>query len=376
MNVENRGMTLRSNPYTWVDGANIDIDRAFLRQAVGKMRAPVIRELMFHATLQATGVTATLLAKDAHKVFARIQVADRGGLLYDCAGSTARLIEQMEVGAAYQEPNDGTALASAGTTATFDTFARVIFDVEKATRGSDFALPLNHLFDGGKLTVRCGTPPGCTMTGATIRVYADVHDEREPEMKSRMVWRERSITKAEDDYSIGGSLRAAFITSILSTTGYTALDTETATITSKTLEMFDLDQIIFQQAYKRLIGHNQARIKAGDSVDGFLNSLTAPDALAIRTPSVGQKTGKMEDLNTLHLKLVTAPTSGALVTCHIEDRNADLAAEWMGYDTVNELVTDFTERGRVAAKGKSDKRATVWNPKLVRRLPGVISSED
>jgi hypothetical protein len=367
VNLENRGMILRSNPFTWADGAMIDIDRNFLREAQGKMRAPVVRELMFHAQLQVTGVTATLLAKDAHKVFNRIQVGDRGGLLYDCSGSTARIIEQLELGAKADEPNGGVALASAATTAVYDVFARVIFDVERAHRGADTAVPLNHFFDGGRIAVRCGTPPGCTMTGATIRVYADVHDEREPELKSRMVWKEFATTKAEDNYTIGGSLRAAFLTSNLATTGHTALDAETATITSKTLNYFDLDQNIFRQMYKRLA-------KNPSSVDAFLNSLTAPDALAVRVPSPGQHIGKMEDLNTLHLKLVSAPTSGVLVSCVIEDRNADLAAETMGYEAVNDLLHDFTARGRVAAKGKSTKQATTWNPRLVRRLPGVISS--
>lgn len=375
MNVENRGMTLRSNPYTWVNNSNLEIDRSFLKQAIGKMRAPVIRELIFHARLQVTGVTATLLAKDAHKVFQRITVGDRGGLLFDCSGAVARLIEQMEIGAGYQEPNNGTALASAATTDVYDVFSRVIFDVEKAHRGADTALPLNHLFDGGKLTVRCGTPPGCTMTGATIRVYAEVHEEREPEAKTRMSWRERAISKAEDDYSIGGSLRAAFITSVLDTTGHTALDTETATITSKTLEMFDLDQAILQQIYKRLVGHNQARIIAGDSVDGFLNSLTAPDAIALRVPSKGQHIGKMEDLQTLHLKLVSAPTGGVLVTCQLEDRNVDLARETMGFETMEDYASAVAEMGAVAAKGKSNKAAGLWPAKLARRMPLVLNGE-
>lgn len=374
MQIEDKGLLLRSNPFTWADGAFIDIDRNFLKEATGKMRAPVVRELMFHASLQVTGVTATLLSKDAHKVFNRIQVADRGGMLFDCSGSTARIIEQLEIGAGYAEPNDGTALASAATSATYDVFSRVIFDTEKSHRGADTALPLNHLFDGGAIRVRCGTPPGCTMTGATIRCYATVHDEREPELKSRQVWQEFSITKAEDNYSIGGSLRAAFITSNLTTTGHTALDTEVATITSKTLNMFDLDENIFLQEYRRLHGAGRARIAAGDSVDAFLNSLSGPDALALLTPSRGQHIGKMPDLSTLHLKLVSAPTSGVFVSCKIEDRNADLAAEWMGYDTTADFLAAFNARGKVGRKGASPSDVADWNPRLVRRLPAWIDA--
>lgn len=374
MNVENKGQLFRSNPFTWADGAMLDIDRNFLKEANGKMRAPVVRELLFHAQLQVTGVTATLLAKDACKVFNRIQVADRGGMLFDCSGSTARIIEQLEIGAGAHIPNDGTALASAATSAIYDVFSRVIFDTEKSHRGSDTALPLNHLFDGGRIAVRCGTPPGCTMTGATIRVYALIHDEREPELKARQVWQEFSTTKAEDNYSVGGSLRAAFLTSNLATTGYTGLDTEVATVTSKTLNMYDLDQMVIMEEYRRLHGLGRARIAAGDSVDAFLVSATAPDALALLSPSRGQRIGKLPDLSTLHLKLVTAPTSGVIVTCKIEDRNADLAAEWMGYDSVDEFLAAFNERGMVSSTGEADRSVKDWNPRLVRRLPGYIRS--
>lgn len=371
MNIENRGLILRSNPFTWADGAQLDIDRNFLREATGKMRAPVVRELMFHAQLQVTGVTATLLSKDAHKVFNRIQVGDRGGMLFDCSGSTARLIEQMEIGSAFNEPNNGTALAAAATSAVYDVFSRVIFDTQRSHRGSDTALPLNHLFDGGRIAVRCGTPPGCTMSGATIRVYALVHDEREPELKSRQVWKEFATTKAEDAYSIGGSLRAAMITSNLATTGHTALDTEVATVTSKTLNMFDIDLNILIAEYRRLTP-TPARILPGDVVDGALISLTGPDALWLQAPSLGQHIGKLPDLATLHAKLVTAPTSGVMVTCAIEDRNADLAAEWMGYDSVQEFLAAFNERGMVSSTGGADKSVRDWNPRLVRRLPGYI----
>ncbi len=373
MNIENKGVVLRSNRFTWADGAMLDIDRGFLKEAAGRMRAPVVRELIFHAQANISGVTATLLSKDAHKIFNRIQVGDRGGLVFDCSGSTARIIEQLEVGGGFGEPNDGTAVASGATSTAYDIFARVIFDTQKSHRGSDTGLPLNHLFDGGRLAVRCATPPGSVVNSATIRCYAIVHDEREPELKARQVWQEYSITKSEDTYSVGGSCRAAFITSNLATTGYTALDTEVATITSKTLNMFDLDLNIFQTEYRRLHGHNLPRLKAGDAVDHFLNSLTAPDAVALLTPSRGQHIGKLPDLSTLHVKMVTAPTSGVLVTCKIEDRNADLAAEWMGYDSIDEFLAAFNARGMVSSTGAADRPVGDWNPRLVRRLPGYIA---
>lgn len=365
---ENKGLLLQSNPFTWVNGANLDIDRNFLKEAMGRMRAPVVRELQFHVDGQVTGVTATLLAKDGHKFFERIQVGDRGGLLFDCSGAVARHIEQMELGSKAFEPNNGTAIASAATSGNYHVMARVLFDTERSHRGADTALPLNHLMDGGKIAVRCATPPGCTVTSATIRVYAVVHDERERELKSRQVWKEFSITKAEDSYSIGGSLRAAFISSTLTATGYTALDAEVATITSKTLGLSQYDLIQFILEYRRLRD-------SASSVDGFLSSITAPDAVSLVNPSRGQHIGKMADLQSMHLKLVSAPTSGALVTCHIEDRNLSLAAEWMGYDSEAAFLADFNARARVSSRGKAGTSIKSWPASLVRRLPAVIPAE-
>jgi hypothetical protein len=196
-----------------------------------------------------------------------------------------------------------------------------------------------------------------------------VHDEREPELKSRMVWKEYAITKAEDNYSIGGSLRAAFITSTLATTGYTALDTEVATITSKTLQQFDLSLEQFIHEYRRTS-------RDRSSVDAFVNSYTAPSAVGLLNPSKGQHIGKMPDLQTLHAKLVAAPTSGVMVTCHIEDRNISLAAETMGYQSQAEFVHAVNTRGRVSRTGESASDVTRWNPTLVRRLPMNIGHAD
>lgn len=366
MTPESKGVIYKSNPLTWSSGGSLDFDRSFLREAQGSMAAPVVREIIFHARLEATGVTATLLSKDAHKVFDRIQVGDRGGLLFDCSGVTARTIEIMELGDAAWEPNGGTALASAATTAAYDVFARVIFDVEKGNRGADYGLPLNHLFDGGKLWCRGGTPPGCTMTGATIRVYAVVHDERQRELKSRMVWREQGITKTEDYYAVNGSLRAAFVSSTLTATGFTGLGSECATVTSRNLKIYDYDYYILQQEYRRIQGRGLS------SNDPFLDSLTDPSALALCTPSRGQHIGKMPDLETLHLKMVSAPTSGQVVTCRIEDRNIPLAAETMGYDNPADFVAAFNARGQVSNKGKASGSIKGWDSKLVRRMPATI----
>ncbi len=366
MNIEAKGRRIRSNPYAWADGGTVHIDTAFLEEAKSRMKFPVIRELLFHLEAQVTGVTATLLGIDAPKFYDRILVKDRGGVLVDLPGSILRIVEQMEIGSVQA---DNATLASAATNGAYNVFARCIFDVEKAHRGADTAVPVHHLApkSGGQISVRFGTPPGCTVTGATLYVYAICHDERSPELKSRMVWQERSITALEDTYQVGngGSLRAAFVTSDIDTTGYTSLAAQTS-ITSQTFQDYDLDTDILRQEYRR-----SSRDRA--TADSFLAA--TPEALPIIFPFAGQHIGKMPNLDKFHLKLTSAPTAGRMVTCHIEDRNASLAAETMGYESVPDFIAAFKARGEVRNKGGSYSHVSGWDPSLVRRLPARIGSE-
>jgi len=143
---EERGLILRSKPITFGDGETHDVDLNFLTPALKRMRAPVVRELLLEVIMQGTGTTGDAEGEDAYKFIGRCKVKDRGGVLFYEPGSVMRVIEQLEIGA---EVSDLAQVTSGGAAADYTHYSRIIFDVEKAHRGADTALPLLHLTECG-----------------------------------------------------------------------------------------------------------------------------------------------------------------------------------------------------------------------------------
>jgi hypothetical protein len=358
---EERGLILRSKPITFGDGETHDVDLNFLTPALKRMRAPVIRELLLEVIMQGTGTTGDTEGEDAYKFIGRCKVKDRGGVIFDQPGSVMRVIEQLEIGA---EVADLAQVTSGGAATDYTHYSRIVFDVEKAHRGADTALPLIHLTEGGEVSITFDTPVNFDVTSGVFRLYAIVHDERVREAKSRMIWKETSISNAEDDYIVKGSLRAAIVTSDLpAAEGYTALSA-LAGINSHTFQMNDLNPEVLIQEYRRKSGGN---LHADDEF-----TAAARNALPLITPSKGQHIGKMQDLDSFHLKLSAVPASGRMVICVIEDRVPSLAAEWLGYSTTGDFARAVRSAGKVSAKGGRSKAIGSWDPKLQRRLPFTI----
>lgn len=355
MLLEDSGKTFRSNPKAWVSGGQLVFQLDFLNNALKKMAAPVIRKIMVHYRGSLTGSGAHN-GEDSYKVFSNIRIADQGGDIVNAAGSILRQIEQMELGGKQVDPAD---VADTVEDATHDVFCNILFDVEKAHRGADTALPLIHLTSGGEIEVACATPPTSTMGAGLVWIYIVVHDEREIEAKSRMEWKVTSITEAETDYIVKGSLRAAFITSELLTVGATSLAAQTS-FTSSTFEMQSLDAEILRQEYL-------AKAPTRAATDDFLAA--TPTAVALVSPSEGQHIGKMMDLDSFHVKIVSAPTSGKMVTCVIKDRNAELAGELFGYSSVVDYSNAAKAIGNVVGKGGKGSHVSNWDKVLRRRLP-------
>jgi hypothetical protein len=355
MLLEDAGKLFQSNPKPWINNGQLVFELDFLNNALKRMTAPVIRKVMIHYRGSLTG-SGTHDGADSYKVFSNIRLTDQGGNIVNAPGSILRLIEQMEVGGKQVDPAD---VANTVEDASHDVFANIFFDLEKAHRGADTALPVIHLTSGGEVVVTCGTPPTSTMGAGTVQVDILVHDERNLEAKSRMEWHVTSVTSVETDYIVKGSLRAAFIASELTTAGYTSLAAQTE-VTSKTFEMNRLDAELLRQEYL-------AKSPTRASDDGFLAA--TPVALPIVTPSEGQHIGKMMDLDSFHLKIEAVPTSGKLVTCVIKDRNAELASELFGYGSVADYSNAAMKIGSVVGKGGKGTHVSNWDKVLRRRLP-------
>lgn len=356
MLIENKGTPARSKPETFADGAAVQFDMDFLSPLLRRMRAPVVRELIFHfrGDVTASGAHSGI---DSLKILKRIKIRDRGGDIFDMPGSIARICEQIELGSIQLDPDD---IADTVQDATHDVFLRVTFDVEKSHRGADYGLPLTHLLDGGEIEVTFGTPSTLTIASGQLRVYAIVHDERTREAKCRLVRKVTSLTATEDDYRVGGSLRYAFITSDL---GNTAGATSLAAITeidSRVFQYNDLDAEILRQEYRRL-AHDRA------AQDAFLAA--TPIAFPLIMPSKGQHVGKMPDLDSFDFKIGAVPASGRVVMCYVADRNVPLTSDWLGFATPADYAAALKQRGQVNVEGSTMRPIQNWDSRLVRRLP-------
>jgi hypothetical protein len=339
-------------------GQSLQFKTDFL-QAAKKMEAPCIGELLFRFTGTVGAVTGGAKGEDAFKLFSQVLIKDAEELVR-ASGATLRVWQQMEFGDSVNP--DPTDIASGSTNSTYSAILSIPFEFERAQRRQDTRLPIIHLTEGGEITVQLASavPTGwaAAQSDWKMQVAARVYDERVRELKSRLRIIERRVTQEEYDYPIGGSIRAAFLSSSLATTAYTSLSGFT------TLDSRDLRWPAgFETAY--LLNRYQKMRAFRVSGDEF----DAQNAIPFVFPEERQRIGTMPDLGTLHLDLnAAAPTGGQLFLAQIVDRHPDLAATWMGYPTPGDLADAIRKFG-VINDSNGGTRANRYHPMLARRLP-------
>jgi len=361
MLTQNRGEYAKSLPYSWSNGGTVIVDTNFLRSFAARMQAPVIDHLLIHVEGAGSAGSGGTNGEDFYHLLSRITVKDKRGIRYDLPGKLARVFEQCEYGDMQQE--DVATQASGSTSADYDHFVRIPFAYPKAYRPADTALPVPYLTEGGEIKLQFGTPKNLTMGSWTAIVYAWVVDERRREAKSRAVVQEVSITNAQDNYLVKGSLRWAIHSSDLAgaTLGYTTLAGITE-IDSKVLNYADLVPDIVRQEYRQAMGGSLA------SDDECVAA--TPNAIPVFFPEKGQRNGRLPDLDSFDYKFNgSVPASSKMITCVIEDRQPSLAAEWMGYRTPQDFLAAVDQFGKVSGKGKKRGHVKNWDDTLVARLP-------
>jgi hypothetical protein len=360
MTPELRGVPLRSNPEVYNAGASISFKMDFLAQA-RHMTAPEVDEIDIVFTGTVGGVTATALGKDACKLFDNFRFKDSDDV-WNTSGVGARIMEQMEIG---QKQIDPSTVNSAATNATYVYRQRLIFNPpHRSERGRDFAIPIANFLDGGEFTVSCASavPTGfaAVQSDWRIQLFAYVRDGRVRELKSRRRVKEEAVTQQEFDYQVNGFLRAAILTSKLTTTGGTDLSTFT-TLNSRSLK--------WPAAYQahNLVDDYRINTESFATNDEFLAA--SYTALAIIAPEKFQKTGCMPDMKSLHLDLLaSAPAGGRLITDVVIDRNSDMAALAEGYPNPGALAAAVRANGIVVGAG-DNYPINGFNAQLARKLP-------
>lgn len=363
MTPEQKGVPLRSNPETYNLNSSITFKLDFLAKA-RHMAAPEVDEIDIVLTGTVGGVTATALGRDAAKLYDTIRFRDSDDVI-NASGAGMRVWEQMEIGAKQIDP---ATVTSGATNTAYLYRMRIPFNSPyRAERGQDFSVPLAHFLEGGEFTIQtpAAVPTGfaAVQTDWRVQLFAYVRDARVRELKSRRRIREEAVTNQEFDYQVNGFLRAAILTSKLTTTAYTELLALYATLNSRTLQ--------WPASYQtpELVDNYRFNTEHFATNDEFLLTATTAGALGIVLPDRYQKTGQMIDTKSLHLDLqAAAPTGGRLLTDVVTDRNGDLAALTEGYGSPGELANAVKAMGMVNGS-KEQYPVSAFNAALARKLP-------
>lgn len=351
-----KGKWYRSKEISFSNNGREVVDPNFLTKALGEHAAPEIAEIIIRCYGSVTATGGAVDGTDAHKLLERVRFTDRAGELVNLPGSILKVIDEMENQGAHLP---GANIAEDATDAAYNFFTRLDFEPNFAWNPSDTRVPLNHWLNGGELSLEFQTPDNFASLSLTFVVFVRVVDNRFRDLKSRMVWKEYAVTQQEFDYHVGGSLRAALLTSDLSNTGYTSLAGFTE-FDFRDLDLYRHPLAMLQEDYRR-------ERPAPISDDQFL--ATAPGAIPLVVPYKDQRVGSMANLETFHMRLNgAAPTGGRIAFCVIENRSGDLGVEWTGAGSVAELQALIRQRGRIPGP-KGSKKAMHFPAKLQRRLP-------
>jgi hypothetical protein len=367
MTPELRGIPYRSNPEVFQLGAPITFKPDYLQNA-RSMDAPEVWGISIVFTGTVGAITGGALGRDAAKLFDNIRFRDTDDVL-NASGAGLRVVEQVEFGSKQIDPAD---ITSGSTNATYRYLLKIPFALPwRSRRPRDYAIPTQNFLDGGEFTIQtaAAVPTGWNAVQADwrIQLFADVRDGRVPELKSRRRIKEEAVTQQEFDYQINGALRGAYLSSKLTTTGYTTLAAFT-TLNSRTLKWpASFQTPLLVDEYRR-----EATVFATN--DEFL--LAAPGAIPIVSPRQTQKIGNMVMTKSLHLDLLAAaPTNGRLITDVLIDRNPVLSSNQLGYDGPGPLAAAIKQHGVVVgAVPGANYQTRAFNGELARKMPLRIKS--
>src|SRR5262249_19545512 len=117
------------------------------------MRSPLIKNIAIRGVLTYGTGTSGGPARLLPQSLSRIRIADATKDRVNVRGSSARVINQAEFRACYQD-GAKTAASQAGVTQEF--FLNFPFNPQKSCRRNDYGIPLFELIDGGTIELNTG----------------------------------------------------------------------------------------------------------------------------------------------------------------------------------------------------------------------------
>lgn len=309
---------VRSRPYIWSTGARLPIDMSFLEATLSKYKSPVVESIALRVYGSVTTSGAVTLESFDHAAFVASDFLwrDRRGERVHLTGREIRIAAQQELGSRFQDPADQLGTT---TNTSFEVILPIVFNPTRTARRADTRPNVLEFTNGEVIWTAPATNPITASTiinSLSMELHAVVTDEVVPEAASRMCWTGVNATLAEDQYTIDGAVRYAFMYAYNSGSDLTSLATYTE-IDSYTLDMVDTARSILEQQYSaESIG-----------IDATNDEVIRDRVIPLIYPNADQAITQLRDINKLHVRLQAAlPTGGRLVTCSITDRDPAMTA--------------------------------------------------
>lgn len=342
-----RPLWLRSRTYTWAALAGFPVDMSFLERAIRRMEHAEVLALLFVFRGSVTAGAGTAFGEDGARIFQHIDINDNAGSLFAGSGANLRAIGQMELGSRYYDPAD---IATTVTNASYSLTVPFIFHPLKAYDGEQFRVPATALLDGNgiEVTFNDATPAiNTTVNSGTFQLIAIVVDNGKQRLWSRMIWRDIPMNADEDDYAVGGRLRAAFCVAPAAdaTGGYTSWASNlTASVPELDYALQNRDVLDFWAAYNSEI----------PNLSGMTNIFRQGEAFPLFLPTAEHTIAEMPHLGRMRVELHQArPADARLMLCVLPDRNVVKTADALRFASPGALQSAVAVQGKVLTRSGS-----------------------
>jgi hypothetical protein len=363
-------MLLRSQPITWAASSNFTSPLNFLDAARG-MRAPVIKNFALRLSLVYSTGTSAGPARLLPQTLTRIRITDQSKERVNLRGSSLRVVNQIEFGAAYQDGVNTTA-SQAGVSQ--DIVLNIPFNNWKSRRRNDYNIPLFEFVDGGQLEINTGSGVlvsalFTTITSGTMQWFVDVDETRTRELKSRLCYKDTDITQTEFVVPIGGALRWFDYYAGENGEGVqTPLPAQN--FTSQTLEYSIIPREVLRNQYRKeqISAFRTANAEATTAAEDVHQTM---QAILIMMVDADAKIPEMPQLVSLHVQTDGAvpSTIPKYIFSYISDRDPNLSARTANANSPAELQAAITKSGVIKTANGKTSPVGGWSPDAARTMP-------
>lgn len=363
-------MLLRSETKPWAASTNIVFPLNFL-DPPRSMRSPVIKNIAIRGVLTYNTGTSGGPARLLPASLTRVRVTDMTKDRVNVRGSSLRLINQVEFGAAYR---DGINTAASQTGVTQEFVLNIPFNNLKSRRRNDFGIPLWEFVDGGAIELNTAAAQLAanyqTITSGTYQLYVTVDETRTREAKSRLCYKDIDITQTEFSVPIGGALRwFAFYAGEGTELTQTALAAQN--FTSQTLEYSIIPREILRNQYKleQYQGLRSANAEATTAAEDVFETM---QAVMLQMVDADQKIPEMPIVASLHVQTDSAIVSAATpkyVFSYIADRDPSATQRTLQASSPAELQDAVAQFGSIKTASGKMSPVKQWGVDVARAMP-------